>query len=310
MAGAEKMVDIRIAPSDFETMKDNQYSLCFAKKVGNTFNVVWQSTFKYLRNNSFLWVPTYQLFGTNKFEIDVTVVVKTDQVNIGLGEQSTLSQNGSLGPASTGGPSTAITMINDYDEPIHPGLNQLCIGIDGIQQTTPIYVAPKKAVKGVVELTPKEEVMVWFEQNIVTSTMFSDARSRSVNINMTDTNVQTREYSGGEWRTPSAADLALAAIPILQIIMYVTGAVIAYDLASKIASKLTGVYKDITVDVTTGDNLKVSVSYSEKKDLTPVERRFLTTLMTGATNDTLVEFTLESLALSGLEFTHMEVEVF
>ena len=109
---------------------------------------------------------------------------------------------------------------------------------------------------------------------------------------------------------PWACAAALAAIPILQIIMYVTGAVIAYDLASKIASKLTGVYKDITVDVTTGENLKVSVSYSEKKDLTPVERRFLTTLMTGATNDTLVEFTLESLALSGLEFTHMEVEVF
>ena len=85
---------------------------------------------------------------------------------------------------------------------------------------------------------------------------------------------------------------------------------LAQDLASKIASKLTGVYKDITVDVTTGESLKVSVSYSEKQGLTSPERRFLKTLMTGATNDTLVEFTLESLALLGLEFTHMEVEVF
>ncbi len=310
MAGAENKVNIRIASDDFETMKNNQYSLCFAKKVGDTFNVVWQSTFKYLKNNSFLWVPTYQLFGTNKFENDVTVIVKTDQINIGLGEQSTLSENGSLGPASTGGPPTAITMNNNYAEPIHPGLNQLCTDIDGIQQTTPIYVAPKKAVKGHVELIPKEEVMVWFEQNIVTSTMFSDARSRSVNINMTDSNMQTREYSGGEWITPSATDLALATIPILQIIMYVTGALTAYDLVSKIASKLTGVYKDITVDVTTGESLKVSVSYSEKQGLTSPERRFLATLMTGNTNDTLVEFTLESLALLGLEFTHMEVDVF
>ena len=62
--------------------------------------------------------------------------------------------------------------------------------------------------------------------------------------------------------------------------------------------------------MTSGENLKVSVSYSEKQGLTPSERRFLTTLMTSATNDTLVEFTLESLALFGLEFTHMEVEVF
>ncbi len=75
MAGTQKSVNIHIDSSDFETLKDNDYSLCFAKKVGDTFNVVWQSTFRYLRFNVFQWIPTYQLFGTNKFESDVTVIV-------------------------------------------------------------------------------------------------------------------------------------------------------------------------------------------------------------------------------------------
>ena len=55
-------------------------------------------------------------------------------------------------------------------------------------------------------LTPIDEVMVWFEQNIVTSTMFSDVRSKSVTIDMTESNTQARLYSGGKWSTPSKID--------------------------------------------------------------------------------------------------------
>jgi hypothetical protein len=82
------------------------------------------------------------------------------------------------------------------------------------------------------------------------------------------------------------------------------------DLFSKIASKLTGVYKDITVDVTTGEGNKVTVTYHERPGLTPTEQVFLTTLMTGTINDTLMEFTLESLALLGLEFTSMDAHTY
>ncbi len=93
---------------------------------------------------------------------------------------------------------------------------------------------------------------------------------------------------------------------ILQIILYATGAIIAQDLASKIASKLTGVYKDITVEVTTGENNKVTVTYHERQDLTPPEQRFLATLMTSPITDILMEFTVESLAQSGVGYTSME----
>lgn len=305
MAGTEKSVNITIALDDFYTLKDNEFSLCFAKKVGNIFNVVWQSYHDYLRNNIFHWTPVYQLFGTNTFEADVKVRTATDPVNIGLGEQATLDGAGVLGPASTGGKSTGITMVNDYG-PIHPGLFQKSTGIMGKKEITPIYVAENQIVKGSVLLTPIETVMVWFEQNIETSTMFSDARSNSVVIDLTKENSQTRQYKDGKWTTPNKNDLALAVIPILTIIVYVTGAVIAYDLASKIASKLTGVYKDITVEVTTGENNKVTVTYHERQDLTPPEQRFLATLMTSPVTDVLMEFTVDSLAQSGVGYTSME----
>lgn len=306
MAGTQKTVNITITSDDLTFLKDNQYRLCFAKKVNNTFDVVWQSYQEYLDNNSFLWTPVYQLFGSNEFAGDVLVKVQTNTVNIDLNQQATLDKEGVIGPASTGGTTTGITLINNYG-PIHPGLNQLSTGIGGTQESTPIYVAPDQIALGSDLLTPIDEVLVWFEQNIETSTMFSDARTNSVTINMTSSNLQTRLYSGGKWSTPSASDLAVGVTPlILQIILYATGAIIAQDLASKIASKLTGVYKDITVDVTTGAENKVKVTYHERQGLTPAEKSFLTTLMTSTINDTLMEFTVESLAQSGVGYTKME----
>ena len=205
MAGTHKNVNITIASADLETLKDNDYLLCFAKKVNNTFDVVWQSYRDYLSSNSFLWTPVYQLFGSNQFMGNVTVNVATNVVNIGLGQQATLDTAGVLGAASTGGPTTAITMVNDYG-PIYPGVNQLSTGITGQQETTPIYVAQEQIVLGSDVLTPIDEVMVWFEQNIETSTMFSDAKSNSTTIDLTSSNSQTRLYSNGKWSTPSGSD--------------------------------------------------------------------------------------------------------
>jgi len=38
-----KSVEVQIAPDDLEFLKTNQYKLCFAKKVNNTYTVVWQA---------------------------------------------------------------------------------------------------------------------------------------------------------------------------------------------------------------------------------------------------------------------------
>lgn len=203
LAATQKSVKIQIASADLTQLKNSNYRLCFAKKVGdNAYNVVWQSYTNYLSNNTFSWTPQFELFGSNTFQDKVQVDVSTNVVRIGLGETSILDKTGLLGPASTGGPSTSITLRNQYG-PIHPGVNQISqSSMGGVSVSTPIYVAENQVVLGDTTLTPVEKVLVWFEQNIETSTMFSDSRSLSVEIDLTNADSATRLYSGGKWTTP------------------------------------------------------------------------------------------------------------
>lgn len=201
LAAAQKTVTIEIAPGDLTLLKKSGYKLCFAKKVGTAdYNVVWQSYVAYLSNNEFSWTPLYQLFASNLFKENVQVKVSTNIVNIGLGQTSTLDEHGLLSPAITGGPDTSMTFVNDY-APIHPGINQLSTGIDGNQVSTPIYVAVDPVVTGKTVLTPVETILVWFEQNVQTSTMFSTSRSKAIEIDLTFENTAGRLYEGGQWKT-------------------------------------------------------------------------------------------------------------
>ena len=202
MTGTQKTVNITIDSDDLETLKDNGYYLCFAKKVNDTFDVVWQSYQDYLGNNTFQWTSAYQLFGSILFESQAAVRVSTNAVDIGLGQQATLDKVGNLGAASPGGPTNAITMVNNYGR-IFPGLIQLSTDLEGRQEATPIYVAP---FLDTTVLMPIDEILVWFEQNIQTSIMFSSNRWDSVTIDMTDSDSQTRHYSNGQWSVPSASD--------------------------------------------------------------------------------------------------------
>jgi hypothetical protein len=201
LAASQKTVTIEIAPGDLTLLKKSGYKLCFAKKVGTAdYNVVWQSYSAYLSNNEFSWTPLYQLFASNVFQENLLVKVSTNIVNVGLGQTSTLDEHGLLSPAITGGPDVSVTFVNNY-APIHPGINQLSTGIDGNQVSTPIYVAVNPVVTGNTVLTPVETILVWFEQNVQTSTMFSTSRSKAIEIDLTFDNTAGRLYDGGQWKT-------------------------------------------------------------------------------------------------------------
>jgi hypothetical protein len=194
-----KKVNIRIALKDLINLKKARYKLCFAKKIGNKrYNVVWQSYSDYLTNNSFSWTPQYALFGSNTFRDDIQVRVSTRTVAIGLGETSILDQYGVLRNPKTGGPTTGFTMDNRFGS-IHPGVNQLSTGIDGKTVSRPIYVSENPIVKGEVVLKPVEKILVWFEQYIKTGTMFSRARSRKVEIDLTVGNIASWKYKDQKW---------------------------------------------------------------------------------------------------------------
>ena len=202
LAATQKVVNIEISTDMLSTLKTNNYKLCFAKKIGDeAYNVVWQSYSAYLADNVFSWTPQFQIFGTNTFADDVTVKVSTTLQTIGLGQQVTMDPSGVISSASDGGPSTSLTFNNDYGS-IHPGVNQVSTGIDGTTSSTPIYVAVDASLKGSTTLTPVEKVMVWFEQNMVTSTMFSTARAKAIELDLTAVNSVTALYTNEDWTIP------------------------------------------------------------------------------------------------------------
>jgi hypothetical protein len=195
----EKTVYVSIASGDLNDLKEANYSLCFAKKVGNeAYNVVWHADKAFLQNNEISWTPQYKLFGSNIFEDAVKVKVSTDLLNIGIGEKTTLTKNGLFTPISTAQDKTSITLINEFGK-IHPGLYQVSMTSNNAPSASPIYVSKEAIVLGTTTLKPVDKVLVWFEQHIETSTMFSDSRSKAIEVDLTEINEISVRYENQEW---------------------------------------------------------------------------------------------------------------
>src|SRR4051794_38586108 len=97
----DKTVNILVGDAQLHRLKAESYKLCFAKKVGNAYNVVWQAYDEYLADNSFSWTPIYQAFITNTFKEGLTVKVQSKPVTITLGQQATIDTAGAIGTTST-----------------------------------------------------------------------------------------------------------------------------------------------------------------------------------------------------------------
>ena len=199
---ADKTIIVEIDVDDLSTLKDNGYRLCFAKKTGSsdelTYDVVWQAYLEYLSYNYFGYVFDYQIFCTNNFEDGALVQTRTTLVDIDFGEESTLNEFGVLSPAVTGTDPDSIVLNNEYG-PIYPGLCQAAINLEGAQENAPIYVDETEAIVGTSAMTTVDEVLVWFEQNTETGTMFSTERSNSFAVDLTSTDLATVLYQGGVW---------------------------------------------------------------------------------------------------------------
>lgn len=311
-----KSVTIKIDPKDLKTLKDSQYKLCFAKRVGDHFNVVWQSYHDYLEENTFSWTPVYQIFGANEFQGGVRVQASTAVKNITLGEEVTMSSEGVLSKPSTASPPhpNSLTFKDEYGT-IHPGVSQLSTGLKGQSSSTPIYVASHPIVNGVDTLTPKEYVQVWFAQNVETSTMISEDVSNATVIDLTGTPTAARTYRDQKWVTPGAGefedeeDLAFEPTTLLTILLTTTVVVSAHNLLAKITSRLTGVYQNIDVTVMGGEGRELAIHYSEKPGLSSSDRLFMASLMTATIHEQLTQLTCESLAQCSADLEEMQVAV-
>jgi hypothetical protein len=207
---AEKTLNIDISTPDLSALKGAGYSLCLAKKVeGHEFNVAWHVYEQFLGHNRFTWTSEYELFASTNFVPGRVVTQEVAPVRIETGQQSRLDKVGILSSPEPGGAAAALTLRNDYGS-IHPGINQWSGGLDRKPTSAPIFLTAKPVLKGITELTPVELIMVWFEQNIQTGTMFDRlpptdkavrmvSKTVAIKIDFSSTNEQTVSYKDQNW---------------------------------------------------------------------------------------------------------------
>ncbi len=194
----QKTVTVQIADEDLQTLKASDYRMCFAKESEGVFDVVWRAFSDYLTLSFFDWIPDYQLFCTNVFEDGETIRSTTNIVDIEFGQQSVLDAFGLLSPASSGGNESSINLVNEYGT-THPALSQWSKGIAGVEESTPTYVSETEMIKGERGLSTVDVVLVWFEQGLETSTLFSTPRSNSFEADLSSVDRVDLLFENQQW---------------------------------------------------------------------------------------------------------------
>jgi len=196
-----KRLEIQIAPDDLEFLKSNQYLLCFARTAnGNEPGIVWQCFDDYLQNNPFSWFPEYQVFGSSAYDIGAVATVDTTPGTIALGQQTTLNADAVFGPTVPLGAPNMFAIANEYRQQIHLGFGAASTGPDGVQRITPVFVTPNAIGPNVIcSFAPVDTVWVWFQQNIVTSTIVDPNLPNAAMIDLHWKDFGKWRYQDGKW---------------------------------------------------------------------------------------------------------------
>ncbi|KAI0633822.1 hypothetical protein C8Q77DRAFT_1117258 [Trametes polyzona] len=182
-------MDAREHYSDIASLKAGGFRLCLAKKVNNTFNVVWQGG-NFLYNNLFTWNSQYQVFGSNHYNEGTLVQASTEVVNIQPGLTATLDSSGVMHlPGGAPDQSGTFYVNNRYGE-ISIGVNE---NLNGTYSS--IFVTPTPLLSGQIDLTPVEEVLVWFDTSSVTGSMITQSISNSINVDFTQLPTRAITYT-------------------------------------------------------------------------------------------------------------------
>ncbi len=189
---------INIAGEDYNNLRAANYNLNIAIKVNGTFNVVWYSINDFSTSNKFQFSPIFHLFATRSFQSGAFAKSETNVVNVSPGHMVVLDSVGVIRAQTAGDSPEGIRFINNFGSD-HPALSQQLTDPSGRQAILPIYVSPTTSSQ---LLTPAPEVLVWFEQNLETSVMFSGPRQFSVTVDFTDVSTATHLFSNEVWTTP------------------------------------------------------------------------------------------------------------
>jgi hypothetical protein len=174
---------VDIGEDVYATLKKGGYKLCICKKIKDEYNVVWEGNTFLPVGNKFEWTEDFSVFGATQFKNKVQVGGATRDQRIKFGQTCVLSDIGVMGPATGPVKGGTFTVDNEYvSGTLHIGVKQKI----GSGTALPVYVSPV-VVTGIDDFTPVVTVMVFFNRELKTSTMFDKSVSHTCEV----------EYEGG-----------------------------------------------------------------------------------------------------------------
>ncbi len=197
-------ITVFIEEEQLKAQKANNYSLYLAKKVNNSFTVIWQSkgpvatvgTPSYQYENKFdIDTPSYNVNFTNDpvTEGAVTFTSGGKDCPIDTGQITTLDANGIFTEAKNGGVASDILVQNKLQANPHEILRD--------SEGNNIWVNTESGMNiGDATITPKYEYQLWFENYQETGSLIAKNLSNVMNIEMKAGESETVTYdNAGEW---------------------------------------------------------------------------------------------------------------
>jgi len=204
---------VTLDPKVEKKLKAGGYKLCVCKRVGDeAYNVVWSGK-EFQNSNFFVWTESYAVFGSEDFEDGALAHTSTAVQNIKFGQTCALTKNGILEPP-TGAvkPTGHFYVDNDCLADMHIGVSQ-ALGNDP-NKKTPIFLTDV-VVKGITDLEPRVQLLVFFDKKLETQMMFARAVTRTTDIEYApgETSKQARFTAKEEWEVSGQVRARLAYHP-------------------------------------------------------------------------------------------------
>ncbi|KZV84473.1 hypothetical protein EXIGLDRAFT_700424 [Exidia glandulosa HHB12029] len=210
---AEYKLTVYITGQWVQRMKDMEVNLCVAKKVNDSYTVVFNSKDRdYDFQNEFKWSDQYKVGAIAKFDAgeSLLTVAASRKVPIAFGQTVVRNENGTLenaaGPIDTKKSSFAVDNRGGMTSVV----------VDQLIGTThkTIWADPKGMPAANIELTPQPKVMVFFHKIMKSGVMFAEVKGRTIEVDFSDSKEGTVSYvdipsipGGGGW-VAGKADVA------------------------------------------------------------------------------------------------------
>ncbi|MCR3758641.1 hypothetical protein KYB31_06485 [Clostridium felsineum] len=196
-------ITVYINIKDLKAQKDNHYSLYLAKKVENSFTVIWQSkpadddddnTYGY-QNIFDIDIPSYGVnYTTQKIKKgDVTFQVSGKTIPIEVGQITKLDSMGIFSDAENSTLSPESIVINNE---LKGNPHEILLDSD----KNPIWINTQSGMNiGTATITPKYEYQLWFGNKQETGSLIAENLPNPKIINMEAGQKTIVTYYQGKW---------------------------------------------------------------------------------------------------------------